>query len=273
MEHEKFCTRMEMEGVYVVYIHKEDYKILYYESTLHDECVKLWNTGDFLELKIDDYRNQGIQSLDFLYDFQGVTRIDLNIYREVDLTIIYELYSKTLLSYVTGNEYNTLKEINLLYKLERLAQHWHKDIDFGTSCQTLKTLNLDKVKTTNLEFLEEFTNLTSLTLMFGRFKALTGIENLPLTFFELYRCPKLEDIKSLSSINNLEKIYIESCKKIVDLDTTLATLNSIKELKLYKITLESIAFVKNLPCLKSFDFTDSNVKDGDLYPLQEIDFG
>lgn len=117
------------------------------------------------------------------------------------------------------------------------------------------------------------TQLQDITLMQCSLRSLDGIEkHSHLHSVALWHNRSLTDISALKKMGNtLRVLDIEGCPKISDF-TFLAALVNLEHLRLYgSNSLPSMAFLKEMPKLKTFTFT-MNIEDGDLTLCKNIPY-
>ena len=102
---------------------------------------------------------------------------------------------------------------------------------------------------TSLHGISRFSGLNNLALHYLSKLEHLGELNLPeLTKFRAENCKNLSDYQQLATCKNLEQIRMLSCG-----------------------AMQSLEFVRSLKKLKSFNFLKTEVIDGDLSPLLELD--
>ena len=120
--------------------------------------------------------------------------------------------------------------------------------------------------------LGEIENLEVLHLIQAQIESFEGIGQFKkLQELDLYGLNKLTDISDIWLLrSSLRLLTMENCKKIEDFKP-IGSLGNLEWLILRACgSMESIAFTKGLPKLKGFDFTNTNVEDGDLSYCQRI---
>lgn len=117
------------------------------------------------------------------------------------------------------------------------------------------------------------TQLQDITLMQCGLRSLDGIEkHAHLQSVALWHNRSLTDISTLEKLGSTLRILdIEGCPKISDF-TFLAALVNLEHLRLYgSNSLPSLAFLKEMPKLKTFTFT-MDIEDGDLTLCKNIPY-
>ncbi len=148
---------------------------------------------------------------------------------------------------------------------------WSKRIRGLEQATSIKILHLTQYKEKDLNKLSSLTSLVKLHLTQGTLISLEGIEHFTnLQELELYGLRKLETLGLSKKNANLVKLDIESCKKIHDLEK-IAELGKLENLNLTHLgEIIDVKFVRNLKHLRHFNFLDTIVLDGDLYPCENI---
>ncbi len=128
-----------------------------------------------------------------------------------------------------------------------------------------------KEKLNSFGALSESDKLLYLELNWANIKDFSGIEKFRnLKRLELHYCVKLENDQRLSEVrDSLEFLHINSSKKF-KFSNELLELKKLKVLRLNNCgSIESLAFLSDLPNLIDFRFVNTNVLDGDLKPILE----
>ena len=147
----------------------------------------------------------------------------------------------------------SLKDSTVLTSLEGLP-----------SSQTLKTLHISKSKLTDVSQITNAPNLDMFQLIMGGVTDLTPFGSLTkLTNMDLYGCD-VKDLTPLSKIPTLKKLNLYGTDN-TDY-TTLANLKQVQEVELGATKLPSLAFIKDMPALKSLS-TFNNEELADLSPI------
>jgi hypothetical protein len=141
----------------------------------------------------------------------------------------------TWLNYLINLKYlyadEPIGELNVSHfkSLEELQVNDSKLLVGMNECHNLKFLHLTKYKpkSKNLMGLSNLSQLTILKLYMPNVTSLEGIQNLKrLNDFEIYRATKLESIGELEELKNtLRKLAIETCKNILDIESTACLQN------------------------------------------------
>lgn len=238
-----------------------------------DECVDFINKNNIHHIEICDlyYKHDDIN---FLNRCNNIEHLTVNHNYIPDLSVIYSLKSLKKLD-LTENDANPNLDFYKIQSLETLFCHWSNKFKGLEQLTNLKELAIWKYapKSKDLEKLTALKNLEVLILTQARVTSLKGIGHLTkLQELELNYSRSLSDISELVSIkNNIKRLEIESCKKIADYQP-VEKLSSLEQLALNSSSdLKTISFIKELKNLKEFVFWNTNVLDGDLSPLKNIE--
>jgi hypothetical protein len=214
------------------------------------------------------------ENLEFLKLFTFIEKIDIQFASHLkDLSGLKYLPLLSSLSIFTPDNKKQLDlDLSHAPQLKSLNIDWHSKITNAKACTQLEFLRLDKYKSPTHSF-TDFLFSDSLKIMhfvYGNIKSLKGIKQFKnlkeLKIYYNYGLTNIDEISHLSE--SLSILTIENSKKITDF-TAIKKLTNLKELYLFGNNIDSIAFVKDLPNLKTFSFYKSNVLDGDMSPLLE----
>ena len=114
------------------------------------------------------------------------------------------------------NEDNFDLDLSLFPVLEKVNISYDAKISGWEMLHQLNWLQLSKVRTDNLSFLEKTISLQYLRIIGGSFTSIEGLEkcvNLKTLF--LQRCTALTNLKpTIASLYNLERLNLEACRKV-----------------------------------------------------------
>lgn len=157
-------------------------------------------------------------------------------------------------------------------QLTILSTDWLAKDKFPAEFAHLELLRLDayKPKSKDLSALPLAPNLTKLEFVHGNLETLNGIDRYPeLNDVDLAYCTKLQSVSALQR-TCIERIHLENCKKINDLDS-LAGCAKLKSIRMSRSAeLKTLDFLKNFPVLEEFRFVRIDVLDGDMTPLLKL---
>ena len=169
-----------------------------------------------------------------------------------------------------GSRAVTHIDIAKLPFLEMLSTdyRWVANLAQGAS---IKTLQIHHFEQPNLTALSTLNKLDTLSLSFSKIESLFGLtHDSKLQCLYLYNNRQLRDISDLRSVSStLKALRIENCPNIQDF-SCLFDLSNLELLELSgKNSLPSLAFLKEMPRLKTFVFS-MNIMDGDLSLCQNL---
>lgn len=181
---------------------------------------------------------------------------------KINIDALYSLVKMTELSVALPISIN----FSHLKQLQKLGLHKNNNYENLEELINLKELYISRYTKENCSEIGHLKELTFLRLdCSNSLVSLDGTENLEkLQTFWLAKNPLLSEAKSISKLNNLEWLYAEGCKKLMDY-SFLNDNDSIK--KLLISDLDSLDFVRKMKRLENINFW--NCKSGDLSPLLE----
>jgi hypothetical protein len=213
----------------------------------------------------------GIADLSFLADFPNLRYLEVIDQKRVNTRPIdglSNLRGLRLESPGTGIDFSYFPE------LEVFVGDWHSDNSNVRRCEELRQLRVwqFKPKSLDLSDLANITRLEWLDLTQTGIVSLAGLETLPdLRYCQISYAPKLESLAALTSDGiELRELSIEKSKKIVSYEP-IAALRSLRRLKLSDCaSMPDLKWTKGLDQLDFFSFVETNVEDGDLWPLLQL---
>ena len=147
-------------------------------------------------------------------------------------------------------ELKSLKSASLIGGNELCSR---KILDIVGSIPTIDTLVLERTEITDLSFLKMVPNLQVLILKENfRLSNLVGLDKNrnSLKCLKIIGTAKIDSFLEIGEIQSLEFLYIDTCKAV-----------------------SSILFINNLKNLKGAVFGNTNIVDGNLTPLLNLDYG
>ncbi|WP_338754934.1 hypothetical protein [Bacillus sp. FJAT-52991] len=239
------------------------------------ECIKYINENDIKKIEINElyYREK---SISFLSECPNVQYLDVMNSFLTDISGVYHIKNLLGLSFSEVDDNRNIElDLSKLVTLKSLYIDWNKRIKGLEQLTNLKELGLWKYRPTerDLSNLKSLMNLEKLVISDSRIDSLLGIENMnKLKEINLDNLKSLVHIGDLKVLNHsLEKLVIESCKKIADFHE-LHHLYHLKELTLLGCgEIPSLKFAKNLKNIIFLNFYSTFIRDGDLNPCLHVD--
>ncbi|ALV07083.1 hypothetical protein [Roseateles depolymerans] len=247
-------------------------RVLNIDAQASKACAALWATGEFTQLHIGSYENPGLDRLDALDDFSGVTRLHVMLDHRVDVSPLKK-HASTLVAYLCNDELNPLVDASEFRSLQSLSQPWDARLDLGEGPSALRRLFLDRYAPAakDLSALPAAPQLQELGLLRSSVTSLAHVGRFPeLQKLRLTMSRSLVSVNELSVCRGLKDLEIDGAKKIQDLDTTLPDCTGLEKLVLMKVAdLRDLGFVAKMPDLRWLNLMDTSVVDGDMTPLIE----
>ncbi|MFA7144816.1 MAG: hypothetical protein WC088_06105 [Candidatus Izemoplasmatales bacterium] len=245
---------------------------IYFDSKLSFDDVEYINQHG-LNKVILDFRYEEATDLSFLCNIEKLEFLD--IYGTIDASLIDSLANLRFLrvnsstsinlgkfpnlewisSYTPNQlvgfeELKNLKSASLLGGNELCSQ---KILDIVGSVPTIDTLVLERSVMRDLSFIRGVPNLQVLILKENaRLSNLRDLENnnKSLKCLKIIRTTKIDSYSEIGEVLSLEFLYIDNCRAI-----------------------SSISFINNLKNLKGAVIAKTNILDGNLSPLMNLDYG
>ena len=159
-----------------------------------------------------------------------------------------------------------------LHGLQALTVRSKNDLNYQ-HIQGLRYLDVSNDPSPDLNGIFCSKDLDTLSVTSCRIRSLSGIDqSSKMQCLYLYHDRLLENIEDLERVSHtLRALHIESCSRIQDL-SVLSKLENLEYLFLKGSNkLESLAFIKDLPKLKTLVF-DMEILDGDLTPCLSLSY-
>lgn len=167
-----------------------------------------------------------------------------------------------------GKGYNEYPDL-LTGNTRRIDYTSDKEIWVGDySCEALHVWHFNP-KSKSFSDLPVAPNLKYLEINFSNCTNLVGLEKYPkLQRLDLNYCTKLENFNGIENLSrDIYCLWIDHSKKIANHSDTI-NLPNLKTLGLHSCgTIQSIDFINQLKNLTMFVFMDTNVEDGNMFPL------
>lgn len=234
------------------------------------ECAALWNSGEYLELEINESVCSSEVNLADLIEFGKVAKFSICMRRKIDTTPL-GLLSKTLVE-LWCDEFNSIHNLEEFPNLRILRQSWNKEMCSARTHLSLEELSLHKyapISGSNLADMPVAPNLRKLELLGSAIKDLGEIDRYPkLECLDIYSTRNLVSVAGIERCSFLKRLELDGCKNINDLQETLRKCSGLERLVLMKVSdLENIQFIERMPNLKWLNLMNTNVIDGDMSPL------
>ena len=207
--------------------------------------------------------------LAFLADIPNLEGLSINsdrIEQIINFEVLYELKFLKELQFSWTNDWskkvqNETLDLSKLKSLTYFESDYNKHIINIHHCSQLEFLGLWNYKATDLDDLSTLPHLEMLRLPLSGMKTLdfNGAFS-QLKVFWLTHDKTITSIDAMGKCPVLERIYIEKCTKLKDIN--LAS-DSLLILELDKVS--NLKFLNQLPNLKELKF--NNLLDGDMSPL------
>ena len=147
---------------------------------------------------------------DFIQTFHWIVSLS----KRSNITGLYHL--SKLKDFRWGVDNNFDLDLSLFPVLEKVNISYDAKISGWEMLHQVNWLQLSKVRTDNLSFLEKTISLQYLRIIGGSFTSIEGLEkcvNLKTLF--LQRCTALTNLKpTIASLYNLERLNLEACRKV-----------------------------------------------------------
>lgn len=207
---------------------------------------------------------------DFSLKWSHLKAIGIQNSPNFDLSLLENISN---LEFFGIDQTNSSLDFRGLQKLKIISIPWHKKLFKNPELSNLEKLSLWKYKsaTNDLTDFPQFNQLQQLDLTQGTITSLNGISRFSgLSDLGLHYLSKLEHLGELD-LPKLKKFRAENCKRLAD-HQQLETCINLEDLKIHHCgSMQSVQFIKNLKKLKTFRFIDTEVIDGDLSPLLDLE--
>jgi hypothetical protein len=218
-----------------------------------------------IELLTSDVDDHQIIDLSRFLKLKCLISEKLNMFKNLSLSKVEDLHTNPKI--FQGDQISQMKELK------------HLLLSKATGFSFTKLHDLDKLddvcfvrcNVKDFKGIEQFPSLTVLNVNYiDSLTSIEGIKHLPnLKRVIFYDCPNIESIDELGELPSLEYLEISGIKN-PNIEA-LGKINSLSKLRLSNCgDISSIKFINDLPNLKWFVFTDTNVLDGDLKPCLRL---
>lgn len=241
------------------------------DSSAINESVKYINEFNVTNVEVEDF---DCDDLNFLKEFPSIEKLSILNHFVKDLSGIYGLNKLRVLAI---NETTTKVEfrINELKNLEELYGTLPRKTVGINELNNLKKVALwgYKPKSKNLNEFKNLKSLHKLSMTQSSLHTLDGIEEIVnLKSLGLYYLRTLVDITALEKVKApVSELFFENCKSIAD----FSPIHNLKELEKLIIRacgdIPSLSFILKLNKLKSLEFPETNILDGNLNVCEGIE--
>jgi len=189
-----------------------------------------------------------------------------------DFSPLYKLTDIVYLS-LPKNKYPL--DFSYFPKLSELIITWNTKYKNLEKCTKIKWLWIVSFNTRSQDFrdIPSFRNLQHLTIVWSNVSSFQGLALQPvLKQIDLEYCAKLVSLEGLEiTKNSLLHLQINNSKKLKN-HSFVCNFDKLEVLRLNSCgDIGNINFLNQMPNLKSFSFVDTNVIDGDLTPLFNLE--
>ena len=247
-------------------------RTLYIDAVEARACAALWTSGRYTQLGISAAQNPDLGDVSCLDAFEGVGKLHLMLDRKVDLAPLQQ-HAGDLRAYYCNDGLNPLVDCERFLALESLGQAWAPGMRFAPTYPCLNRLSLTGAAPAagNLGFLRMAPQLRELNLFRSRIQSLEGLNACRhLAVLSLVQPRDLQDIAHQRQCSGLLELTLGGARQAEGLADQLRHLGMLKKLVLTAAApLPSLGFLRDLERLDWFDFSHTDVLDGNLQPLIE----
>ncbi len=245
----------------------------------------LWLDSEHIEGCLKHFRENAIDTL-VIHTSRGFKARDLSFLRDhpyvEDLEIVLPLrWPADAMDLTPLSALRSLKRLFLsdsapidltqFSELSCFRGVWHKDLLLN-GCP-LRELDLGKYrsKARDLMGLPPIPTLETFHFVDSHIASLNGLSGFPhLRHAEFAYLPKLESLRDVESLRELEFLTFNTCRKLRD----HAVVGALQKLKILRFNecgpIATLSFLDSMPRLEEFRFIDTDVVDGDLHYLLRL---
>lgn len=256
-------------------IPEENGNVLLIESDKLDECIQFAIDNNITKISIQGYYGYKLSNLDFLKKNNFFTQLSVvEDMTDINISAVHYLKGLTYLS-LSNNKQNL--DLSSFPELEKLSLDWNNNLTNLNKCKKLKHLALWKFKPKSKSFIEldGLNGLESLKITQSNIESFSGIQNLhQLNQLEGYYLSKLESLKGIELLaKSLKILILENCRKLIKYESVFEDLVVLEKLILGDCgELDNLKFINKMDKISFFSFVNTNIKDGNLFPLKEKHF-
>ena len=239
------------------------------DSSILNEYVEFINQNNVRGVGINlawGYNEKDLIFLEKCQNVEMVTIVDTGI----DISAIKYLSNLKFLS-TNSNPISSI-DLSEFSCLEELRIDHHKNFKNLDKLSSLKRLHISKFNADDLTGLEGLINLEELVVTGGKLTSLKGLDNFTkLVSFKGIRLNKLTQLGLSKNITSLIDFRLNKCKKISNYES-IVVMKNIETLYLVDCgVIKDLNFVSELKRLKEIRFPFTDIEDGNVELLQNID--
>jgi hypothetical protein len=191
----------------------------------------------------------------------------LRIRKKIKLKHLIEFSN---LKWLSINGFNEPIDLSYLSNLENLVLCVNKKVTNLNALKKLKILELRGDYGDDLTNIQEMESLEKVQLLWSKVKSLKGIGHLKQLRDIQVESRYLVDLGDINHCENLKKIDITNAPHLNGYHV-FSSLKKIKKINLYDAgSINNLKFLNELPNLRYFNFSGTNVLDGDLNPCINV---
>ena len=236
-------------------------------SVCDDKMAERLASGRAIGISINTSHGFSGDNIEFIRNFQSIQRVKMPYSENIDPSPLYDL---ELLNYLLIKTKHKI-DLTRMPKLTHLQANYSCITNTSTSIVCDLAVWKFKSKYSNMTDFPSFNQLLNLELVQSNIENLLGLEKFAfLTKLELFYNSKLQSLFGIDN-SKLSDLRIHDSKKLTNY-APLDFCSNLEELNLHRCgTIPNLKFVKKLSLLKSFRFMDTDVADGDMSPLVNLD--
>lgn len=200
-----YSESSHFKGIRILFEYLEEGLQYAKKNNIVDVCV--WTDGDWTKQKVDF---SFLEGKEFIKTFHWLVPLS----KKSNIFGAYNLSELEDLRWGGIGDFNF--DLSHFKNLEKLNIGYGDKVTGWKNLPNLKRLMIGGVKTEDLSFLQDTTNLEYLRIIKGSFTSITGIENCKsLKTLFLQSCNSLTELNNiLKQLPSLEQLNLERCKKV-----------------------------------------------------------
>jgi Leucine-rich repeat (LRR) protein len=240
-------------------------------SQWNSKISKFMDKNKIHELELNYSRGWNVEDISFLKE---VPFLEVLIFISHQINDISPMYKLHALKKISLNEYSKNEiDFSQFPELEDCYLEWRPKAKSIFKSKSLKKIYIQNYKSKKIDDFSELKQLEELTLGNSPIEDLSGLRGLiNLRKLCLYLFHKLTSLNGIEFLNNLNELEINNSKKFYEINE-IGELINLKKLQLCTDgKIKSLNPLKKLKKIESFFFyEDTNIEDGDLTNLWEMD--